>query len=245
MGAISFSLDEKLLAFLTRELPLKLFAETGTFKGDSLNMARKFFEACYSVEASPELHKQARERFKGAKDLHLHLSDSPSFLRKHQREFGEKPTLFWLDAHWCNADNTSGETSQSPLLGELQAIGTLHRDSVVLIDDARLYLCAPPAPHRFDNWPDFHSIVTALLKLSPNHRLMVLNDVVIFYPEALQAAMAKYAHQNGTDWLLLSMFAKLAQDAEAKKEAARKRAARRPLKRAEKALRRYFKKKKE
>ena len=41
----------------------------------------------------------------------------------------------------------------------------------------------------------------------------------------------------------MTMFAKIAKDAEEVKEAARKRAARRPLKRAEKALRRYFKKK--
>ena len=53
MGAISFSIDEKLLAFFKRELPVKTFAETGTFKGDSLEIARKFFDACYSVEASP------------------------------------------------------------------------------------------------------------------------------------------------------------------------------------------------
>lgn len=244
MGAISFSLDENLLAFFKRELPLKVFAETGTFKGDSLEMARKYFERAYSVEASAPLHEKARERFKSVKDVQLHLGDSPSFLRQHQQEFSQQATLFWLDAHWCNADQTSGESSQSPLLGELTAIGTLHRDSVVLIDDARLYLCAPPAPHRFDNWPDLHAIITELLKLSATHRLLIFNDVFIFYPGSLQAAMAAYAHQHGTDWLLLSMYAQLAMDAEAVKEAARKRAAKRPLKRAEKALRGYFKKKK-
>ena len=242
MGAISFSIDEKLLAFLTRELPLKRFVETGTFKGDSLDIARKFFNECHSVEASADLHAAARARFENAKDVQLLLGDSPSLLRKHREEFAASPTLFWLDAHWCNADKTSGASSQSPLLGELTAIGLLHRDSVVLIDDARLYLSAPPAPHRYDNWPDFHTIVTALLKLSGEHRLMVLNDVIIFYPASLQAKMAAYSHEHGTDWLLMTMFAKIAKDAEAVKEAARKRAARRPLKRAEKALRRYFKK---
>src|SRR5262249_14665418 len=140
--------------------------------------------------------------------------------------------------------NTSGETSQSPLLGELEAIGTLHRDSVVLIDDARLYLCAPPAPHRYDNWPDFHAVVSALFKLSSNHRLLVLNDVLIFHPASLQNAIGQFAHQHGTDWLLTTMYARIAMDAEAVKEAARKKAAQRPLKRAEKALRHYFKKKK-
>src|SRR4051794_41025566 len=52
MGAISFSLDEKLLALLSRELPLKLFFETGTFQGESLRIARPFFPECHSVELS-------------------------------------------------------------------------------------------------------------------------------------------------------------------------------------------------
>ena len=136
-----------------------------------------------------------------------------------------------------------GKRRKVLLLGELAAIGTLHRDSVVLIDDARLYLCAPPAPHRFDNWPDLHAIVSALLKLSASHRLLILNDVLIFHPDSVRSAMAEFAHTQGTDWLLLAMYAQLAKDAEAQKDAAKKRAAQRPLKRAEKALRRYFKKK--
>src|SRR5262249_4000430 len=154
-----------------KELPLKAFVETGTFKGDSLEIALRFFPRCESVEASPQLYEQARVRFQGRDSVQLHLGDSPSFLRQKQAEFAGTPTPFLLDAHWCNADDTSGATSQSPLLGELAGIGSLHPDSVVLIDDARLYLCAPPAPHRFDNWPDLHSVVEALLKLSTRHRL--------------------------------------------------------------------------
>lgn len=239
MGAISFSIDENLLAFLTRASPLKLFAETGTFKGDSLLIARRFFERCESVEASPELYEQARLRFQETSGVHLHRSDSPSFLRLHQKEFAETPTLFWLDAHWCNADNTSGATSQSPLLEELEAIGALHRDSVVLIDDARLYLCAPPEPHRFENWPDFHSVLSALLRLSPGHRLMILNDVLLFYPAALQGAMAEFAHRNGADWLHFVDYYRLKTSLD-EKQAMERDKARHPLKHARAALRRRF-----
>ncbi len=239
MGAISFSIDERLLAFLVKELPLKLFVETGTFKGDSLEIALRFFSHCESVEASPELHQQARTRFQGRDNVRLHLGDSPSFLRQRQAEFAGMPTLFWLDAHWCNADDTSGATSQSPLLGELAGIGSLHPDSVVLIDDARLYLCAPPAPHRFENWPDLHSLVEALLKLSTRHRMMILNDVLLFYPVALQARAAEFAHQHGADWLHFVDYYRLKQGLEAEAKAARDRV-RRPFRQARDAWRRRF-----
>ena len=74
MGAISFSIDERLLAFFTGKLPLEQFVETGTFKGDSVNVARRFFRQCHTVEMSPALHEQAQQRFAGASNVKLHLS---------------------------------------------------------------------------------------------------------------------------------------------------------------------------
>jgi hypothetical protein len=75
---------------------------------------------------------------------------------------------------------------------------------VVLIDDARYYLCAPPRPHDSADWPDFHAVVAALLALSSQHRIMVLNDVIVFYPGAIRAALHEFAHRNGVDWLSLT-----------------------------------------
>jgi hypothetical protein len=204
MGAITFSLDEKLAQFLARELPLKLFVETGAFRGDSLALASRFIPNCLSVEMSPELFKQARARFQGQPGVMLHLGDSPSFLRRHQGEISRQAALFWLDAHWCQAEHASGQIKQSPLLEELAAIQNLHADSVVLIDDARLYLCAPPRPQHCAGWPDFHSVLTALLSLSSGHRVMVLNDVIVFYPGRIAATMGEFAHNHGVDWLQIT-----------------------------------------
>jgi hypothetical protein len=201
MGAINFSLDRKLLEFLARQLPLEVFVETGTFKGDSLRLAHGVLKECHSVEKSPYYFEAARKSFDGVSGVHVYLDDSPAFLRQH--DFSSRPVLFWLDAHWCQAGETAGLHSQSPLLGELTALKSLHEKSVVLIDDARLYLCPPPQPHDCAGWPDFHSVVTGLLPLSSRHRLMVLNDVIVFYPAAISAAMMEYAHGHGVDWLVL------------------------------------------
>lgn len=201
MGAVSFYLEEGLLEMLARSLPLTAFVETGTFKGDTLEIAARYFTELHSVEMSEELHRAATKRFRGRPGMHLALGDSPDFLRQHREDFASRAVLYWLDAHWCCADDTAGSDSQSPLLEELQAIGSLHSSSVLLIDDARLYLSPPPEPHRLADWPDFHELVQALLKLSQDHRLMVYNDVVIFYPAGIRSELTAYAHKHGEDML--------------------------------------------
>ncbi len=208
MGAINFSIDPNLLRLFCRELPLEIFFETGTFRGETLRLAHPLFKECNSVELSPEHHAAAEKEFAGVKHVRLHRGESPACLAAHRERLAATPTLFWLDAHWCSADNTAGAESQSPLLGELKAIGRLHPKSVVLIDDARLYLCPPPAPHRASDWPDFHEIVQALLALSANHRLMVCNDVLLFYPAAMQPALKAFARDHGADWLHLASLAR-------------------------------------
>ena len=204
MGAISFSLDERLLKLFIRELPLEVFVETGTFKGETLRMATRHFQECHSVELSADLHREVAPQFEGKPGVHLHHGGSPGYLREHREAFSQRPAFFWLDAHWCVAEHTAGADSQSPLLAELEAIGRLHPDSLVAIDDARLYLCPPPAPHRLADWPDFHDIVSALFGLSSGHRLMVLDDVILFYPKRLRTALEKHAHEHGADWLKLA-----------------------------------------
>jgi len=118
------------------------------------------------------------------------------------------------------------------LIDELRAIGRLHPKSAVLIDDARLYLATPPAPHRVSDWPDFHAVVQALLELSPTHRLMVWNDVILFYPEAFSGVVKEFAGRCGTDWLVLAHHAR--------SFASRPRGLKAKLRRAGQRLRRKF-----
>ncbi len=136
-------------------------------------------------------------------NVHLYCGASADVLRRQRRLFADRPVLFWLDAHWCFAEGSAGEGSQSPLLAELAAIGQLHPDSVVLIDDARLYLCAPPKSHRASDWPDFHSVVGALFDIGANHRLSVCNDVIIYAPERIRNEVSIFAQENGVNWLKL------------------------------------------
>ena len=129
--------------------------------------------------------------------------NSKDKLREHQSELKDVGALYWLDAHWCVATDTAGELSQCPLLEELQAIGKLNNVSVVLIDDARLFLAPPLAPHEISQWPSFHQIVSCLLSMSREHELMVVNDVIAFYPQYAKSVMTSYAQNcgNRSGWM--------------------------------------------
>jgi glycosyltransferase involved in cell wall biosynthesis len=201
MGAISFSLDHKLVGALRAAIPLNTLVETGTFKGYTIAEFRTSFEKIISIELSESLWNDAVNRFKEAPHVSLLQGDSGSNLRKLQPSLQGRSVLYWLDAHWCVASDTAGEASQCPLLEELRAIGKLNANSVVLIDDARLFLAAPLAPHEISHWPTFHQIVTALLGMSDGHELMVVNDVIVFYPKQAESALVAYAQANGCDWL--------------------------------------------
>jgi len=201
MGAVNFSIDLGLVVALKRVLPLDVFVETGTFRGDTIELVKDRFAEIYTVELSPEYYESARARFAGWRNVDLAHGDSAGMLGKWKSRLHTRSTLYFLDAHWCVADNTAGESSQCPLLEEIRAIGQLNAESLVVIDDARLFLAPPPAPHEISQWPGFNEIIETLRGLSGEHLLMVLNDNIIFYPRAIEAALRSYAHAQGVDWL--------------------------------------------
>jgi len=192
MGAISFSLDLDLLEELQRLLPLDLFIETGTFRGETLAAVHGRFKTCISVELSPEYHAAAARRFAGLPGIQVKLGNSPEVLRGLRSDFTGRSTFFWLDAHWCAAAGTAGLVSQCPLLEELRAIGSLNGDSVLLIDDARLFLGPPPKPHEISAWPDFDAILRELRRLSEQHALVYFNDVLAFVPGRILATLKPF-----------------------------------------------------
>lgn len=203
MGMVSFSIDLALVECLKTVLPLGVFVETGTFTGDTVAKVLTLFDVVHSVELSEVHHREAIRRFSDQSNVRLVHGDSSAFVRQLQSTLGGQSVLYWLDAHWCVAADTSGEKSQCPLIHELEAIGSLREDSVILIDDARLFLCAPPPPHEVSQWPTFQEILTGLRTLSSTHQVTVCNDVIIFHPVAVTAAIKQFAFDHGIDWLVM------------------------------------------
>lgn len=200
MGAIHFSLDPQVVRFLCQHLALETFVETGSYEGDTLSSVAYLFNDIWTVESSQALFERLSGKYAGRKNFHLSWGDSPEFLAS-KRSLFKGHVLFWLDAHWCVADNVKSERSQCPLLRELEAISSLTEESVILIDDARLFLAPPPRPHNAYQWPSFQQILERLQALSPNHSLMVLNDVIFFAPKKIEQQLHAFAVEHGVDWL--------------------------------------------
>lgn len=201
MGAVDFSIDAELVAVLKVHLPLRVFVETGTFEGESIRRVRAQFEEIHSVESSAEYYTQGVSRFRDDAKVFLHFGHSPEVLRQLAPSLLGRSILYWLDAHWCEADYAAGNKSPCPLLDELDAISGLNEQSVILIDDARLFLCPPPRPHGVSQWPSFNSILKCLRRLGSVHEVMVLNDVLIFYPSAVREPLSQYAYEHSINWL--------------------------------------------
>jgi hypothetical protein len=203
MGAVSFSIDPTLVEFLCQALPLTTFVETGTFEGEAVASVLPLFEEIHTVDLSEEFTAKAESRFHSNESVHVYSGESTKVLASLSPHLQNKSVLYWLDAHWCVADATAGEHSQCPLLDELEAIAELNSSSVVLIDDARLFLCTPPKPHDTDHWPEFDDVVRKLIRLNASHRMMVINDVIAFYPATINSGMSAYASEHGIDWLVV------------------------------------------
>lgn len=204
MGAVTFSLDVQLVTGLKKVLPLSIFFETGTFKGDTVNAMLPYFDRLVTAELSEPLWEEVTERFANEEKVEPYLGNSPEVIAKFRPALKDSSVLYWLDAHWCVADDTTGEKSQCPLLEEIHAIGQLNEESIILIDDARLFLAPPPEPHEISQWPSIDSIITALRQTSSRHELSVVNDVIIFYPKLVRDSVISYAKKQGIDWLRAS-----------------------------------------
>jgi hypothetical protein len=210
MGAIHSSISTELLKFCSIASPIRTFVETGTFQGDTVESAAAHFDEVYSVELSDELHNLACKRFAERSNIRIEHGDSPKFLEDRMEEFAGKPVLFWLGAHSCHDGQTGGVDAQTPILRELEAVKSLHPASILLIDDARLYLCAPPGPCLPSEWPDIDDLIRRLYQLSGSHRLIVLDDVIVFYPGHLKDRFAEFARENGVNWLAMAYGSEIA-----------------------------------
>jgi glycosyltransferase involved in cell wall biosynthesis len=203
MGAVHFSLDKNLVKVLKSILPLDVFVETGTFKGDTVEQIKELFDEIYTVELSKDYYNYCKERFKDCNQINLHHDNSPIFLKKLRKSIARRSVIYFLDAHWCVADNTAGEKSQCPLLKELKAIKTLNNESVIIIDDARLFIAPPPVPHEISHWPDFGSVVKALKSLNSRNEVMIVNDTILFFPPVVKNKLKDYAYTNSIDLLAI------------------------------------------
>ena len=189
MGMVHFGVPERLALFLRDRFRLETFVETGTYGGATAAWGARHFARVYSIEASEKYWREARARYGSAGNLNFLLGDSPQQLEVILPRV-TRP-IFWLDAHWCGGE-TAGAAAECPLLAEIAAIAAARPPQpMILIDDARLFLEPPPAPHRWEEWPGIAAVADALRRCGDLY-VAVHEDVIIAVPEEAHADLVAF-----------------------------------------------------
>ena len=131
------SFKRRFLRDLAKKNRLKIFVETGTLHGDTLDVLKDAFVELYSVELDGELFLKAQSRFRNSNKIRLRNGDSGEELSKILADI-RQPALFWLDAHYSGKGTARG-SEDTPILQELSALArhSLQYEHIVVIDDAR------------------------------------------------------------------------------------------------------------
>lgn len=116
------------------------FIETGSCIGDGIQLAiESGFEKIYSIELSPDLYNQCKNRFSGNENIEIILGDSSYKLKELLEKNPGNKFTYWLDGHYSGGITAKGE-KECPLKEELEAILSRNVEGeIIYIDDMRLY----------------------------------------------------------------------------------------------------------
>lgn len=171
------------------------FIETGTYLGNTAYWSSQKFGQVITLEYSTEMYQQATQKYGNVENIKFLQGDSRVLLQEIVSSL-KQPSMFWLDAHWSGGQ-TYGEEDECPLLEELEIINASPYDHIILIDDARLFLSPPPAPHRIEHWSDISAVIDCL-NLVKNRYTVIIEDVIISVPNKFKPVLAQYCQDLNT-----------------------------------------------
>jgi len=193
MGLVHFGVPSALALWIRDAFGVRAFVETGTFRAGTAVWAREHFSKVVTIEGMEDLHRKAvaAHGHRGIEFLH---GDSRTLLGPALEKVNE-PALVWLDAHWCG-DGSFGPSAECPVLEEIAAVSRSPHDHFVLIDDARLFLAPPPAPHKHGDWPDMLQLSRALSEGARRYAILY-DDVIVAVPEKAREGLVELSRREG------------------------------------------------
>jgi hypothetical protein len=194
MGLVTLGIPEQITIELARLNGSTVFVETGTFHGNTTRWASNHFEIVHTIERAEKLYNLHSHELAQIKGVTPHLGDSRNILPQIVRDIRGQRAVFWLDGHWSGGTETAGEDDECPLVDELACLSGRTED-IILIDDARYFLCAPPPPHKPSQWPTISDIVHVLPESGKKQFVQLVDDVIIIVPneDALRNHLVEYA----------------------------------------------------
>lgn len=198
MGIVNHGIPREIVVQLAHLADATTFVETGTFQGNTTRWAAEIFESVHTIELAKVLYDSYHEDLEKIPGVKPHFGDSAEVMPEIVRTLGGEAALFWLDGHWSGGD-TAGEEQECPIMDELLCLKDRHQD-LILIDDARLFLCAPPLPHKAEQWP---TIADISLVFGHERFLQVIDDVIFIVPrqQEMKELLIGYAQAQAAEQL--------------------------------------------
>jgi hypothetical protein len=193
LGSIRIGPPSELVLAVASRCNARTFVETGTFLGATARWASKHFEQVVTIEREETLHEQAVNGSRGCDNIEFVLGDSRDALKTLVPRLSSS-AVFWLDGHWSGG-RTSGVGDECPVLGELDAIHSSDIAHSVFIDDARLFVAAPPPPHDPEQWPAIDELILMLQTPARRYSIALLEDVIVAVPPSARADLVDYARR--------------------------------------------------
>ncbi|MBT5490961.1 hypothetical protein HOK00_01245 [bacterium] len=124
---------------LSKKYKINNFVETGTYIGNTIFGVKDAFKTIYSIELNNQIFNLVKERFKEYDDINILNGDSAKILHDILIKIN-KPTIFWLDAHYSSGGTSKGER-HTPIFEELKTIfNHVNKNHIILIDDMKDFI---------------------------------------------------------------------------------------------------------
>ena len=154
---------------------LKVFIETGTCLGNTVEMVCHQFEEIYTIELDPQLTENARWKFKANPHVHVLEGDSGKILDalvtgiQRTSFFSDaKRALIWLDAHWSGGITARGSVDTA-IVDELKALHrAVRKDHVLMIDDLAEFVGA-------NGYPVVDELIQRVNEINPAYSIHTLD----------------------------------------------------------------------
>jgi len=162
---------QQIITRLQKKTGIKVFVETGTFRGDMTVAQHKYFEKLFTIELGYDLYLKAQKRFEAFPNIKGLFGNSSEVMHKIIDEINE-PAIFWLDGHYSGGITAKGDLV-CPIFGELDAIfrkrGIKH---VLCIDDARLF-------DGTNDYPTVQQVKDYFLLKGVEYSFNIVDDIMI------------------------------------------------------------------
>jgi hypothetical protein len=200
VGFVTFGIPQQVVIELARLNGSTIFVETGTHHGGTTRWASNNFEIVHTIERAESLYNLHSNELAQLTGVTPHWGDSRHILPQIVGDIHGQRAVYWLDGHWSGGE-TAGEYDECPLLDELACLSSRTAD-IILIDDARLFLCAPPPPHNPSQWPTISDIVNVLPSSAKEQFVQIVDDVIFIVPnvDALRNHLVDYAQRRANSF---------------------------------------------